>query len=786
MAVGWRLPDAPLRQRVLAASGAGLLAVAGLSILAASLHGFGDRYPFKASAVFALVAVVVVGFVRDSHPFPAFGPANYVTSLRAVLVALVAGLIGEEPRPDVAVFAAVVGAIVTGMDGVDGWLARRSGMASAFGARFDMEIDALLILALSILAWQFDKAGAWVILAGLMRYLFVAAGWLEHRLEAPLYPSRRRQTVCVVQILGLGLVMLPAVTRPASAWLAAGLVLLLGYSFAVDTIWLLRDGASASRTADVLRTSDAPRTSYFALVVALLVLDASLTFHNVWPTPGVAWGGALSVELALLLLVFAAAHRWWRPPSPRALRVLTALWLLLILGRYTSVTAPALWGRDLNFYWHLRLLPDVASMLARAAQAWMVIAVVLVVCAVVAFAYVAVRWALRLVARATADPRFSRTLVVVAAAIVFAFTVQRAFGWTPLRFTFPSPVVATFARQAGFVREAIIGNRPLPPSPSFESDWTRVQGADVLVLFVESYGAVTFERSEFAQPLEPGRQALTRAISESGYGVASAFAESPTFGGSSWFAHITLLSGLHIGNPDLNAQLMTETRDTLAKAFARHGYRSVAMMPGIWSPWPEGEFYGFGEIYNGERLDYGERAPFGWFQMTDQFVLARLDERELDRTGRPPVFAFFPTVSTHTPFAPTPPYQPDWPRILSLTPYDERDLEKTYDDQPEWTNLGPKYVQSVAYIQSVLAGYIRKHANRDLVLIVLGDHQPPALVAGENAPWDVPVHIITNRAPILERLKANGFKDGLTPDRPTLGPMERLVPMLLDAFGDKR
>ena len=89
------------------------------------------------------------------------------------------------------------------LDGVDGALARGRGEASEFGARFDMETDALLILVLAALVWQHDKAGAWILLAGLLRYLFVAASYVLPWLGAALPPSRRRQTVCVVQIVSL-------------------------------------------------------------------------------------------------------------------------------------------------------------------------------------------------------------------------------------------------------------------------------------------------------------------------------------------------------------------------------------------------------------------------------------------------------------------------------------------------------------------------------------------------------------------------------------------------------
>lgn len=164
--------------------------------------------------------------------------ANQVTAARASIVALVAALIGAPRRPAFAAGAVMASLLVTVLDGVDGWVARRTGTASAFGARFDMEVDAFLILALSVLAWQYQKAGAWVVLSGLLRYLFVAAAWLLPRLRHPLPPSRRRQAICVVQIVGLMLALAPIITPPLSALLAAGALLALSYSFLVDILWL--------------------------------------------------------------------------------------------------------------------------------------------------------------------------------------------------------------------------------------------------------------------------------------------------------------------------------------------------------------------------------------------------------------------------------------------------------------------------------------------------------------------------------------------------------------------
>jgi phosphatidylglycerophosphate synthase len=240
---GWRLPDSPLRASALTAKLLGLAALVALAGAARAALPLGDRYPLKAAGLFAAVMGLSIGFLRQHHPFAQYGAANQITTLRAMLVALVAALVGEPKVPAVAVAAVAASLAVTALDGVDGWLARRHRIASRFGARFDMEIDALLILALSVLAWRHDKAGAWVIASGLLRYIFVAAGALAPWLRAALPASRRRQAICVVQIAALTIVMLPAIDPPASTLLAADALALLAGSFLVDTLWLWRHAA---------------------------------------------------------------------------------------------------------------------------------------------------------------------------------------------------------------------------------------------------------------------------------------------------------------------------------------------------------------------------------------------------------------------------------------------------------------------------------------------------------------------------------------------------------------
>src|SRR4051812_32799506 len=220
-----------------------LAALVALATMARLKLPLGDRYPLKAAALFAVIMALSIGRLQQHHPFARFGGANQITTLRAMLVVLVAGLIGERRDPAIATAAVIASVAVTVLDGVDGWIARQQRIASPFGARFDMEIDALLILVLSLLAWRYGKAGRWVIASGLLRYVFVAAGAMLPWLRAPLGPSRRRQTICVVQIVCLTLVMLPAVEPPVSVILAAGALAALAGSFLIDTLWLWRHAA---------------------------------------------------------------------------------------------------------------------------------------------------------------------------------------------------------------------------------------------------------------------------------------------------------------------------------------------------------------------------------------------------------------------------------------------------------------------------------------------------------------------------------------------------------------
>jgi phosphatidylglycerophosphate synthase len=220
------------------------LAVAGTAsggAIAGSWLGAGVVYPLTAALIAAATLAVLVRVAGNQHPHARFGAANAVTTIRVGLVALVAGLIGVQADVSGLWLGVVLASVATMLDGVDGWLARRTGLASAFGARFDMETDALLILVLSMLVWQHGKAGAWVLACGLMRYGLVAAGWVVPWLARPLRSTLRGKTVAVVQIIGLILAIAPIMPVPYSAIVAAVTLTALVWSFAVDVAWLARN-----------------------------------------------------------------------------------------------------------------------------------------------------------------------------------------------------------------------------------------------------------------------------------------------------------------------------------------------------------------------------------------------------------------------------------------------------------------------------------------------------------------------------------------------------------------
>jgi phosphatidylglycerophosphate synthase len=210
-----------------------------LALRMTPVGGLWSRSAAIALGLYAIVSILVLRGLRH-HAARRFGAANAVTLVRAAAVAFLAGIAGlDEPPSDALRHAAtIIGFTGLLLDGVDGWAARRLHLASRFGARFDMEVDALSMVVITLLLLRSGQAAAWVLAIGLLRYHFVAMGWLWPPLTRRLPERMRRKTICVAAIIGLLIALSPLVGATAAAAICASVLALLVYSFAVDYVWL--------------------------------------------------------------------------------------------------------------------------------------------------------------------------------------------------------------------------------------------------------------------------------------------------------------------------------------------------------------------------------------------------------------------------------------------------------------------------------------------------------------------------------------------------------------------
>ncbi|MCH0563489.1 MULTISPECIES: CDP-alcohol phosphatidyltransferase family protein [unclassified Streptomyces] len=222
----------PVQQETAVGAGVQLLLLA----LLGTAIGMGPA-GWLTGLAFALASWAVLSRALHRSGLASFGPANRVTLGRATLVGGVTALVADsfESTPPVALLVALT-AVALLLDGVDGKVARRTGTSSALGARFDMEVDAFLILVLSVYVAM--QLGPWVLLIGAMRYVFVAAARAWPWLNAPLPPSTARKTVAALQgicLLVAGSELLPATVNTGVVLLALGSLV---WSFGRDVLWL--------------------------------------------------------------------------------------------------------------------------------------------------------------------------------------------------------------------------------------------------------------------------------------------------------------------------------------------------------------------------------------------------------------------------------------------------------------------------------------------------------------------------------------------------------------------
>lgn len=308
-----------------------------------------------------------------------------------------------------------------------------------------------------------------------------------------------------------------------------------------------------------------------------------------------------------------------------------------------------------------------------------------------------------------------------------------------------------------------------------------LRGKDVVVAFVESYGRSAVEDPRYAPRvgavLDDGTDRLTAA----GFGARSAYLTSPIVGGGSWLAHATFHSGLPVDDEQRYRGLLASERLSLPGAFRDAGWHTTAIMPGTTGPWPEGRFYGYDETVDLAALDY--RGPdLGWGTVPDQFTLAAFER--LAGASETPVMAEISLLSSHAPWRFVPPLL-DWARVGDGSVYHD----VAGPDPAPAPGIGTdesrtRYRESIEYSVRSLVSYVETHGDDDLVLVLLGDHQPVPAVTGAGAGRDVPISVVTRDRAVLDRISPWAWDAGLRPgpDAP-VWPMESFRDRFLDAFG---
>ena len=223
-------------------------------------------------------------------------------------------------------------------------------------------------------------------------------------------------------------------------------------------------------------------------------------------------------------------------------------------------------------------------------------------------------------------------------------------------------------------------------------------------------------------------------------------------------------SGVWVDSQLRYDQLVKTNRLTLSGAFKRAGWRTVGDVPSNDRTWPQGSsFYHYDKLY--DRRNVGYRGPaFSYASMPDQYVLLALQRLELATRDRPPIFAEVDLVSSHTPWTRIP-RMIDWGDVGDGSIYEQMPVQHLTRSQlfGDLERVRAAYGQSIQYTWNALVSFVQHYGDDNLVLVVLGDHQPSKIITGESPSHDVPVSVIAHDPAVLDRISGWGWGDGLLP-----------------------
>jgi phosphatidylglycerophosphate synthase len=756
----------------------GMLATAALLGVVSATAGLGVAGWIAGLATgSAATALLVTARMRSDQP--EIHPADWVTLTRAVLIAGVAGLVADSFGRPVSVTALVtLSTVALVLDAVDGQVARRTGTATPLGARIDGEVDAFLILLLSIAVSQ--DYGAWVLVIGAARYALLLAGWLIPWLAAPLPPRYWGKVVAAVQGIVLTVAASGLLDRRAGMIAVAAALLLLAESFGRAVIWLYRTGAGP-------HTRRALRLAITVLSVMLVwgVLVAPDRIFQLTP----AAFARIPVEGLALVAVAVVLPAW---PRRIVAAVAGVLFSLLTLVKILNIEFYAEIGRAFNpvFGWvdispAIGVVRDtIGPTRTNIALAALWLGLILLVGAITA----------SVIHITTVAARHRRATVRGLAALTAVWALCAGLS---LQLVPGSPVASTSAaglvvaqvrdtraalRDQRLFEKALHGSDPEASVPA-SGLLTGLRGKDVIIAFVEAYGQVAVQGTSFSPGVDAVLRRGTASLARAGWSTRSAWVTSPGFGGISQLAHSTLQSGLWVNTELRYAKLVASRRFTLSDAFGKAGWRTVSDSPEDDYTWPPGtQFYHYDQLY--DRRNVGYRGPaFSYASMPDQYTLAAFQRRELG-PGHKPVMAEIDLVSSHTPWAPLPTMVP-WNKVGNGSIFDPMPA-RSESPLTVWRNANTVrqfFGRSIQYSMQALTSWVTELNDPNLVLILLGDEQPAGPISRPGASHEVPISIVARDPSVFRQIASWHWQDGLLPGHSApLEGMGAFRSQFLDAF----
>lgn len=468
------------------------------------------------------------------------------------------------------------------------------------------------------------------------------------------------------------------------------------------------------------------------------------------------------IELPILVLALTLV-----PARAGVIRLVGILVAALAALKLINVITNLLYVRAFNVMIDPTLIATALETVAMGQGVLVAAALVLATIVVLILVYAACQWLTHTVAHAPARRASAITAMIAIVAYWPLRDVRIAWAWWP---------VASHESQQ-LVTDSITGiGESLAADRAFATDTTttafdaipdeqifaRLKGKDVLIVFVEAYGRVALEDPTHAGAISAALRGFEAKLSARSLSARSAWATSPTFGGQSWLAHGTLISGLWLDNQRRYDSLFARERGTLISDFARGGWRTVAVVPEIVDPWIEAAWFGYDAIYDAAGLDYAGK-PFDYMTMPDQYTLSVLARRELTDVSRPPVFAEVALISSHMPWTPLPQLVA-WADIEDGQVFDSA---RTAAKAIEWWNrdqLKRDYTAAIDYVLGTLASFLETYGGEDLVVIVVGDHQPMNIVGDIGGGHDVPIHFIAGDPQTLDAIASWNWTDGMIPN----------------------